>query len=153
MDTKTLIHVGIETVVISGISFYFQRRISRLEGELQLVRDQNAKLNEQFEYMAQILRQHEQYLRGHNLPQPVRRQTVTRPPAEANVQPKPKKEEVIIEDEEEYPGEEELDELLSDELSSLKKENPNYIEIEECNNDECEVSPKKSKKKVHVLKT
>lgn len=159
MDTKTLIHVGIETVVIGGITFYFKRKIDTLEGEIQLLREQNIKLQQNLDTLARVLEQHDRYLRGEPVntqPRVVQPHSTTSTQAQSTQsshyppQPPPRKDppsadnsRVVIEEE---PDEEELDGLLEDELSNLKKESPEFIEIE-CSGDFCEVSIEPSKKK------
>lgn len=158
MDTKTLIHVGIETVVIGGITFYCKRRMDTLEGEIQGLREQNLKLQQGLDTLARVLEQHDRYLRGEpgamqsSHPPPAQRPSshppAQRPPPMQQTSPEPSAapspQKVIIEEE---PDDEELDGLLQDELSNLKKETPEFIEIE-CSGDFCEVSLETPKKKV-----
>jgi hypothetical protein len=143
--------VGIETVVIGGITFYCKRRMDILEGEIQGLREQNLKLQQGLDTLARVLEQHDRYLRGesgamqssHPPGTQQRPQSVAssqRPPP-ANTAPQHT---AIIEEE---PDDEELDGLLQDELSNLKKETPDFIEIE-CSGDFCEVSLEAPKKKV-----
>lgn len=162
MDTKTLIHVGVEVVVIGGIVFNFQRKMNKLEGENQALRDENTKLKGDIEKIYKILNMHDQILSGklrpsdvyaressshvnhsHRPPPPHTSYHINQPspPPPTQSTPQPPPEEEIPEEEE--PNEEELDTLLKEELSDLKTPSPNFIEIE-CGE---ETPSKKSSKK------
>lgn len=164
MDTKTLIHVGVEVVVIGGIVFHFQRKTAKLEGEIQLLRDENTKLKQDLEKIYRVLTLHDQILKGHIPPQtqhhPPKKSTfhtkgntnsrvVEYPPTSSTYSSKNNDsqlddEEQIIEEDEEN-----LDELLKEELSELKDSIPeDFIEIE-CSEESCKIEKPPSKKKVH----
>jgi hypothetical protein len=148
MDMKTLIHVGVEVVVIGGITFHFQRKISKLEGELQLMRDENIKMREEMKMLARIISAHDEFLRGGNTRTSSHQQSfsnVNRPHEHPPPQQKMANDS-SVEQEEEIPDEE-LDALLGEELSDLKEKTQDFIELD-CAEDICEVSsPKKNRKK------
>jgi hypothetical protein len=146
MDMKTLIHVGVEVVVIGGITFHFQRKISKLEGELQLLRDENIKMREEMKMFARIISAHDEFLRGAVPRQPPSQIHRQQPVSEIN-RPHVSENTTTTIEEEEIPDEE-LDALLGDELSDLKEKKQDFIELE-CVGDICEISlsPKKHRKK------
>lgn len=153
MDTKTLIHVGVEVVVIGGVVFYFQRKTAKLEGEIQILRDENTKLRQDLAKVYQILTIHDQILKG-NIPQHHHKkiqpsfQTKQDDEYEENTKEKERVSEEPPEIfEEEEPDEEILDDLLKEELSVLKNPSSDFIEIE-CPENSNIVEKDLSKKKV-----
>jgi len=164
MDTKTLLHVGVEVVVIGGITFYFQRKISILQGENQLLRDDLTKTQQKLDEVIKIMNIYDQILfpgkYGNPENRPIQRQPHPQHPSQphphphqhpsqpsSKVHPDQSSEESEIKEEEEIPDEE-LDALLGEELSNLKEKKQEFIEIE-CTEDSCDtLNTGKRKKKV-----
>jgi hypothetical protein len=157
MDMKTLIHVGVEVVVIGGITFHFQRKISKLEGELQLMRDENLKMREEMKMLARVISAHDEFLRGGNAnmmrtsqQQHPRQQSFSNVKQQHEPSPIPKQTTINEEEEEEEIPDEELDALLGEELSDLKEKTQDFIELD-CSEDICDISSSKKKSKKKVL--
>lgn len=53
-DTKTLVHVGTELLVIGGLTFWFQRKTSMQQEEIENLREKIARLEEVIERHDQI---------------------------------------------------------------------------------------------------
>lgn len=118
LDTTTLIHIGVEIVVIAGITYWHHKNISSLREEViqmrQIIEENKKIINAQ----GQLLMTHDQVLRG-------------------NIKPNspPKEEPDITNDE--------LDSLLESELNSLKNTKVEEDLSEECHEESCPVELKK----------
>lgn len=129
VNTQTLIHVGVELVVVGGLTFWFQRKTSLLRGEINALREKVARHEEIISNQGQLLARHDQILRqifggappppgitqelkpAPNVPPGHPRQP---PQGQSPVKNLPKEEEPDI-------PPEELDKILRKELGSLKK--------------------------------
>ena len=45
IDTKLIVHVGIESVIIGGLSFYFRKQINGLHARIEILEKQNEALD------------------------------------------------------------------------------------------------------------
>ena len=134
MDTKTVIHVGTEVVVIGGLTFYFSKQISELKA-------QNVVLTKRVDQLTEVLKNHVQLL------QALVDDRQGRPPQGGRPRqggrrshPKPQP----------PPGftDEELDLELGDEYEKLKDEDVEEIEDVECVGDVCYLKNNATKKRV-----
>ena len=171
VDTKTLIHVGVELVVIGGLTFWFQRKTSLLHEEIDDLRGKLSKLEDIINQQGKMLNQHEQFIQmiGRGMPPqmsgprhqgmpPQNMPTSRLEPEKRSVpnQPRvhqPRVEQPQEDDSEENISESELDSLLGDEINQLHKsrqdpkdDGPEFIEIE-CNGDSCDLKKPRSKSK------
>lgn len=62
LDPQTLIHVGVELVVVAGITFWLNRRISSVQGEVGQLNEKLAEFEKVIAQQAQLLHRHEQIL-------------------------------------------------------------------------------------------
>ena len=163
-NNQALIHAGIETVVIGGVVFWFQRKTSILQSEIDGLRDKLAQCEQIMQQQSQIINQHDQLLRqivgggpppGSQLPlsspktppevnphsDPPQRSSHPEPPKSS---PNPNyQREAPVPDPKEP---EDLDKLLAEELGKLNSSSqPDYIEID-CIDNECQI-PKGVKKR------
>ncbi len=60
IDNKTLIHIGVETVVIVGVSFWFNKKINALQEDINILKDLNIKYEEIINKQGEIIMSHEQ---------------------------------------------------------------------------------------------
>jgi len=63
VNTQTLVHVGVELVVIGGLTFWFQRKTSLLQGEIDELREKVAGYENVIQNQGQLLAKHDQLLR------------------------------------------------------------------------------------------
>ena len=63
VDTKTLVHAGVEIVIIGGIAFWLNTRISGLQEELTVLRQKVESLEGVIQQQNQLLSRHEAILR------------------------------------------------------------------------------------------
>jgi len=131
LDTQTLLHIGIEFVVIGGLTYWQHKNISAVRDEVAELKEKLAKMEEIIASQGQLLMQHEQFFRGvPQQPSMHRQPHVNKPiPEEPDV------------------SNEELDKLLASELKTICEEEDEYSEVEECHGDSCPVDFKKKKKK------
>lgn len=173
VNTQTLVHVGVELVVIGGLTFWFQRKTSLLQGEIDELREKVAGYENVIQNQGQLLAKHDQLLRqilggggippiGGPAPGPPRGPPPGRRPPPGGVpgfspaHPPPPQE-----DEEPDLPAEELDRLLQEELGNLessrspkkksKRTPPEFIELE-CHGDVCELKPQESPSSTQRLK-
>lgn len=73
LDTKTMIHVGMEVVVIGGIAFWVHKKTSNLQKEIDQLKHENAELKNILVQHSQILSEHHRIFTSLGLikPQPV----------------------------------------------------------------------------------
>ena len=161
VNAVTLFHVGAEFVVIAGVTFWLNRRISGLEEKINILNDTIQKYEETMARQNQLLMRHEQIIRQITGAPPL----PTSPPQENGggpqqprpQQPRPQQPQTPIattprEDvpppqvEESDISDTELDKLLGDELATLKsskkQKEPRTIEdpIELiCEDDHCDL--------------
>ena len=64
MNTHTLVHIGVELVIIGGLTFWFQRKTSLLQNEIDQLRDKVSKYEGVIESQGQLLMRHSQILRS-----------------------------------------------------------------------------------------
>ena len=133
MDTKTIVHIGTEVIVIGGLTFYFTKQINDLK-------TQNAALLQRVNQLTEVLQQHDQILhtlveRNSQRINPRRPQPRQRQPAQSKIGFTP----------------EELDQELGDELKKLDEENIEDIEdiedVENCEGGVCYIKEEDSTKK------
>lgn len=75
IDMKTLIHVGVEVLVVGTITFWFQRKAASQQAEIEELRDRIGKFEETIEAQGKMLAEHRnifQSILGHGrgAPQP-----------------------------------------------------------------------------------
>lgn len=58
LDTKTMIHVGVEVVVIGGIAFWVHKKTSNLQKEIEQLKQENAELKNILVQHSQVLSEH-----------------------------------------------------------------------------------------------
>ena len=63
IGTATLIHAGLEVVIISGVTFYLNRRISSLQERIDIMQDTISKYEAVLTQQSELLNQHENILR------------------------------------------------------------------------------------------
>jgi len=63
INAMTLCHIGTEFVVIAGVSFWLNRRISSLEEKIDIQNDTINKYEEMINQQGQMLMRHEQIIR------------------------------------------------------------------------------------------
>ncbi len=63
INAVTLCHIGTEFVVIAGVSFWLNRRISSLEEKIDIQNDTISKYEEMINQQGQMLMRHEQIIR------------------------------------------------------------------------------------------
>jgi len=143
LDTKTMIHIGVEAVVIGGVTFWLNGRVSSVQRTCQELQERLQTLESVIQQQNQIISRHEAVLRQvMGAPRPSRRpQKPQKPQKPQEFSPAP----TIPDDylEEEGPQEvqpEQLDEFLEEELSDILQER-------ECDGDKCVLKSKKSRKK------
>ncbi len=134
LDPKLIGHIGVEIVVIGGITFYFSKQIKDLNSRIDNLEKQN-------EFFRQAFETHETYLKqlygGRSIPQPKQIPKQKRPQKRPQKQPSPPISDNDDESDEsdiEF-NEEELDEELEEEYQELN-----------CDNDSCSLKDNKSNK-------
>jgi hypothetical protein len=144
-DMKTLIHVGVEVLVVGAITFWFQKKSSSQQAEIEELRGKVEKMEEVLEAQNRLLMEHRNIfsnILGGRPPPPLQNNSQPRspsqpPPSNAprarppdttpnkKVPPRPptpeepSEEEEEIEEEEEEEEEVDMDELLKEELQSI----------------------------------
>lgn len=135
LDTKTLVHVGVEVVVIGGVAFWLNGKISTVQKELAEALGRIQRMEEIINQQNQVITRHEMILRqimgGRPPPTPPEQPRSVPPPQNIHVEEKGP---------EEVPPEE-LDELLGEDLLEILEER------RECQEDTCTLKPKKHRKK------
>lgn len=63
VNTQTLVHVGVELVVIGGMTFWFQRKTALLQEEIDQLRDKVTGCEGIIQNQGQLLAKHDQILR------------------------------------------------------------------------------------------
>jgi hypothetical protein len=63
IDIKTLVHVGVEVVIIGGLTFWFQKKTSLQQEEINNLRSELSKAKEVINRQGKILSQHEEILK------------------------------------------------------------------------------------------
>ena len=171
LDTKTLVHVGVELVVIGGLSFWFQRKCTLQQEEINGLKEEIANMKEIINRQGTMLANHERILNQlingggtmihhngmhthHNQPlTPMYSHQGNTPvkPHSNNTIPltnPPVTSQTLIEDEEDDIDEEELDKLLKEEIGNIQKSrnkssgDKETIELE-CKDGVCELKEKK----------
>lgn len=162
LDKATLIHLGAELVVVGGLTFWFQRKTSALQGEIDNLNEKLGKCHEIIQQQSQIIQQHDQILRQilgggapqslpsrapvaprTSEPQPSRQAPPSRIRRTRTPSPSPDKDSEPMED---------LDKLLEEEIDVIQKSRksppaqPEYIEVDYCVGDECSVVSAKNSK-------
>ena len=153
LDTKTLVHVGVELVVVGGLAFWFQRKTSLQQQEINNLRDELSKVKEVLNSQGKMLAQYDQILgqlmgrrgpqefsgenhRSSNLASPQNHPRSNQSHQHINVNQSP-----VDEDDEDDMLDDELDDLLKEELGNIHKsrEQPQDSEILEleCNGGTC----------------
>ncbi len=152
VDTKTMIHVGVEIVVIGGITFYLNKRISGVQEEIGLLREKVESLETIIQQQNQMISQHENILRqimGASQGPTQQRPPQQRPPQQRPPQQYSQKsskysysqpEDSSDDDGPQELSPEELDVFLESELSDIK-------EARQCEGDQCTLKPRKTRKK------
>jgi len=152
IDTKTIVHLTVEAVVIGGAVFWLNGKISNVQNNVAELQQRIRALEEIISRQDQVITQHskilQQILGGTPMSYPQRvtshtQRTQTRPQ-----RPSPplqhSSESPIKRNDSSGPSEilpEDLDELLGAELSDLQEER------EECQGDVCTLKLKKQRKK------
>jgi hypothetical protein len=60
LDMKTLIHVGTELIVLTGLAFWMNKRIALTESKMKLMEDQLVAYGEALNKQGKLLAQHDQ---------------------------------------------------------------------------------------------
>lgn len=60
LDMKTLIHVGTELIVLTGLAFWMNKRIALTESKMKLMEEQLAAYGEALNKQGKLLAQHDQ---------------------------------------------------------------------------------------------
>lgn len=150
LNIQLLSHVGIELVVISGLTFWLNNRISKLSERQYLTDEKLKKIEEILNVYGKAIESHERILRGGGRPPPTpqpnpppsrARPKHRRPPSEPRKPAKPAQppmEEQYEEPQEDENGdaapEEQIDDLLSDELEQIQAErdaSADEVEVEQ----------------------
>lgn len=138
IDKKTLIHAGIETVVIAGITFYFNKRISTLEDYISQMNEKLNKYEEIIQRQDQVISIHDQALRDMmaRFPSPGHSNS---PQTQARPQKKPQERSTSIRRPQRQAPisnttEQDLDDILNSELSKLDETSEVM-----CTDEECEI--------------
>jgi hypothetical protein len=157
LDTKTMAHIGGELVVIAGISFYFYRKTSALQEEIDNLKKQNMELIKAIEEIDSNMQQLYLMVRGVQPPPPVPVAEPLRTPpggikgaGGSRSSPKPgppKKSAPKRKDRKLDPAdtgdetldEEMMDEMLKEDYKQMKKPPPKLgvSKVEECTDDVC----------------
>lgn len=164
VDTKTLVHVGVELVVVGGLTFWFQRKTALQQEEIDRLKEHLAKAEEVINRQGELLAKHDHIIgqliggKPHSsLPQPS--QVRSRPPTEnlgqTSIESKSKQtyfqgnihatevNDLEISDEESINDE--LDDLLQGELGEIQKSRKKSNEDDsesfevECEGDVCKL--------------
>lgn len=169
LDTKTLVHMGVELVVIGGITFWFQRKTSIQQEEINQLRETLSKLEELVVEQGKIISQHEMIFRrmtgGMPPPQqppqsyaqhpqqpphvqhPPQQQPPRHPPQPPpHVQHPPPQQSPPPADSSSSQSEEEEEdptEILKEELGSIGGD-PEFLEIS-CNPESCDLKGRKKR--------
>lgn len=169
IDTQTLIHAGTELVVISGITFWLNKKITSNEDEIKILKEKISKLEEIIARQNQMLISHENVLTaitsGQNRPSAER---MTRPPETYSPIPPDTEQPHDVTSSKDHStrrydqshrtsriptsisvpdpiiATEDIDEILSREIAELEEGRRN------CEDSECEILPKKKKKSKKV---
>lgn len=132
IDNQTLLHIGVECVVIGGLTYWQHRKIENVREEVNELKEKLEKYEEIINSQGQLLMQHEQYFRG------ISRSSM-RPPSHPSPPPPPPEEPDV--------SNEELDRMLASELETLEMsadgESADFEEV--CSEDACPVDFKKKK--------
>ena len=156
IDSKTLVHVGVEFVVIGGVTFWLNKRISGIQEEVLELRKKVESYENVIQQQSRLINRHEEMLS--QIFNPNHQKSTRPPPTKHNTSNnRPQQQSQIIEEDEDSEDEippEELDKLIGSELSSIKqKRTPNDEESEmECIGDECQLKDKSSRKKERSTK-
>jgi len=137
VSTQTLIHIGTEVVIIGGITFWFAKRTSDLQSQVDDLTKKLEAALQVIDSQGKMLMAHEEFLRS-----------AARPPQQRRVEPAPPTpnvphaRRVPAEAHEVEPSK--LDAILQGELDNIEKQR-------RCDDDECIViddpKPKKKPKK------
>ena len=165
LDTKTLVHVGVELVIIGGLTFWFQRKTSLQQEEINNLREELNKTKEIINRQGALLAQHERILsqftggnfppqhEGRRRPEPVFKNRSSRPNQYTSYNP-PGGASQVHEEVDEVDNEE-LDNILKEELGNMhrskEKSDEEIIELE-CNGDVCELKKTKNLIKSDIKK-
>lgn len=147
-NTITLAHIGGELVVLAGISFYFQRKISNLQDQvMHLTKDNQGlksnvdDLNDAVQQLGQMVLQLQQAVFNKTLPPqqsqlpPLKRKSSRKQYNMAKKYPEyPQKTMIPQESESEMIGESEVERVVSAELTTLGK-----AEKDECSDGVCKL--------------
>ena len=143
INTQTLVHTGIELVVIGGLTFWFNRKLALCQNEINELQDKVTKYEELFNQQGTVIAHHDQILRqllGENPRQlSGQKQSFNIQQSQSPIS-RPPPPDVSTE----Y-----LDEILKSELDNItdSRENP------ECTDDVCELKGSKLKKKNRIKKS
>lgn len=139
VNTQTLIHVGTELVVLSGMTFWFQRKTSKLNSDIEDLKKRLEDCEKIISQQNQLIGHHEQILSrmlgGAPSQQQRQQPPPSRKPRKQRSTPKETKiqfKEPIIEDDVEDEDEEDIDELLDQEMGKTSRIS--------CDGDTCELN-------------
>lgn len=152
VDQKTLIHAGIEFVVIGGVTFWLNRRISNIHEEVIELRKKVDSYEHIIQQQNQLLSRHETMLRqifGEQPKKSIPPPSYHKPPPAPSTAPASIEEIDEESEEEEEISPEELDKLLGPELKNIKQGRKSPKQEVECDGDECTLKEKPSKRKEH----
>jgi hypothetical protein len=113
LDSQTLVHVGTELVLIFGITFWLNRRISTLEA-------QNTALEQKLAAYEKILEAHDKLLKVHHEQLGMIFGRGGPPPKPKSLPPPPPPPE--RDDDDDDVKDEKIDEMLRDELKDMTKQ-------------------------------
>lgn len=144
VDSKTLVHVGVEFVVIGGVTFWLNKRISSVQEEVLELRKKVESYETVIQQQSRLINRHEEMLS--QIFNPNHRQERS-PQTQPSTSHNPKQKSFVEEEEEEdeIPPEE-LDKLIGSELSSIKQKRTKSKEVE-CEGDECKLKSNSPRKK------
>ena len=169
IQKQAMIHAGVEVVVISGVVFWFQRKTTLLQTEIDGLRQTLSQYEDVLKKQGDIIAQHDHLLRqilGGGQPpinnpgipqqpsQPPQRVPKRSPPPKTSQTPPPSAPQSSPNPQyvEEQIDEGELDSLLEQELNRVSAQgnsDPEYIEVE-CIDEVCEIPDDKKKERKSV---
>lgn len=152
-NNALLIHIGVEIVLLGGITFWFNKRTSSLEEQIGVLTEKLAKHEELITKQGEIITQHENMLRElyaiihGGAPQRSQQPATSRGPPRVAPQPKQRNPQSTtprsnipktfknVEKQVEEVDENELDDLMAEELADLNNQGADYDDEEYCDTE------------------
>jgi hypothetical protein len=153
MNNIMMAHIGTELVVIAGVAYYYHRRTSSLQQEVDILKTQNLELVEAIKGLGEDMNKLYSMIRG-SVPQPAQPThagTTAQQPKSSKKKSPPKKNKQAkkisnVDTEDETLDDEDLDEMLRDDYKELKNLNrpvkgkpipKSQVKVEECVDETC----------------